>query len=205
MVLASAIDTTQALAGAVERAKASVVQVRVGRGGVGTGIIWPASRAAGQSSLILTNAHVVMFAGDVDIVTADGRIFGAALLASDGMLDLALLGVNAALPAAEVGDSRRLRVGELAFAIGNPWGQANVVTAGVISGLGRLPQSMRNLPYIRTDVRLAPGNSGGPLLNAGGQVIGINAMILGGDLGIAIPSHVADAWLAERLGRAPAR
>jgi serine protease Do len=154
--------------------------------------------------VIVTNAHVAAFTANMDIVAANGQTLDAALLASDGQLDLALLGVNAALPAAELGDSQRMRVGELVFAIGNPWGQANIVTAGVVSGLGRLPQTMRSLPYIRTDVRLAPGNSGGPLLNASGQVIGINTMILGGDMGVAIPGHIADGWVADRLGRAPA-
>jgi len=204
MARAAAINAVQALAAVVERAKTSVVQVRVGRSGIGTGIIWPLRRAAPYSSVILTNAHVAAFTANMDIVAANGQTLDAALLASDGQLDLALLGVNAALPAAELGDSQRMRVGELVFAIGNPWGQANIVTAGVVSGLGRLPQTMRSLPYIRTDVRLAPGNSGGPLLNASGQVIGINTMILGGDMGIAIPGHIADGWVADRLGRTPA-
>jgi serine protease Do len=202
MARIAAINAAQALASVVERAKTSVVQVRVGRNGIGTGIVWPLLHRA--SSVIVTNAHVAASIANMDIVTADGRVLDAALLASDGLLDLALLGVNAALPAAELGDSRRVRVGELVFAVGNPWGQANIVTAGVVSGLGRLPQTMRNLPCIRTDVRLAPGNSGGPLLNAGGQVIGINTMILGGDMGIAIPSHIADEWLADCLSRVQA-
>jgi len=198
------MEVSQASAGAIERAKASVVQVRNGRDGIGTGIAWPASHAAGHSNLILTNAHVVALASSIAIVTADGRVLDAALLASDRQLDLALLGVNTALPAANLGNSQRLRVGELVFAVGNPLGQTNIVTAGVISGLSCLPQTMRSLPYIRTDARLAPGNSGGPLLNAAGQVIGINAMILGGDMGIAIPSHIADGWLIACLGRSSA-
>jgi serine protease Do len=107
------------------------------------------------------------------------------------------------LPAANVGDSAGLRVGELVFAIGHPWGQPWVVTGGIISGLGEAqvqaesgtPQGgARTAAYIRSDVRLRPGNSGGPLVNARGEVIGINAMVFGGDLAVAIPSHVASAW-----------
>jgi serine protease Do len=95
-------------------------------------------------------------------------------------------------------------VGDLVFAVGNPWGQRGVVTAGIVSGLGELERQRgeERASYIRSDVRLAPGNSGGPLLSAHGEVIGINAMIFGGDLSVAIPSHVALAW-AERIPLKP--
>jgi serine protease Do len=98
-----------------------------------------------------------------------------------------------------VADSTKLRVGELVFAIGHPWGQRGVVTAGIVSALSKVKirNSNRQLEYIKSDVRLAPGNSGGPLLNAQGHVIGINAMIMGGDLSVAIPSSVVSAWIAQ--------
>jgi serine protease Do len=180
----------------VERAAPSIVEVRShGRGG-GAGVIW---RSDGG---VLTNYHVVAGRGrgdNLEVVLADGRTFAAKVASHNRTLDLALLEVDAQdLPAALVGDSSRLRVGELVFAVGHPWGQRGSVTMGIVSGLGTVtvPGSGRTAQYIRSDVHLAPGNSGGPMLNAQGAVIGINAMIFGGDMGIAIPSHVASSWVA---------
>lgn len=143
------------------------------------------------------------------LIFADGRVFDAAVAARDSALDLALLTIRAGgLQPIARGDSARARVGELVFAIGHPWGQPGVVTAGIISGLGALPlagvpgRGGRTAHYIRTDVRLAPGNSGGPLLDAAGGAIGVNAMIFGGDLAVAIPIHVASAWLDSAAGGA---
>jgi serine protease Do len=178
----------------VERVRPSVVQVRSEAGGAGTGVIWRSSGA------IVTNDHVVAHArGKLHVNLTDGRSFPARLSARNPRLDLALLQIEATgLPAAQIADSRSLRVGELVFAIGHPWGQPWVTTAGIISALGEVPvrDDGATATYIRSDVRLAPGNSGGPLLNALGEVIGINAMIFGGDLAVAIPSHVASEWLA---------
>jgi serine protease Do len=178
----------------VDRVRPSVVQVRSMRGGAGTGVIWRADGA------IITNDHVVAHAqGALSVVLTDGRSFEARLLARNPRLDLALITINASdLPAATVGDSRALRLGELVLAIGHPWGQPWVVTAGIVSALGEVPvgNNGQTATYIRSDVRLAPGNSGGPLLDARGHVIGINAMIFGGDLSVAIPSHVASEWLS---------
>ncbi|HMA33963.1 MAG TPA: trypsin-like peptidase domain-containing protein, partial [Chloroflexia bacterium] len=137
--------------------------------------------------------------GPIHVLLTDGRTLDAEVVNRNPTLDLALLKVpETQLPAALVGDSSRLRIGELVFAVGHPWGQRGVVTAGIVSGLGsvRPPGGEQSAQYIRSDVRLAPGNSGGPLLNAAGEVIGINAMIFGGDLGVAIPSHVATTWVA---------
>lgn len=219
--LFSVAAASRAMAAMIDQAKASVVQVQSGRRGIGTGVIWHswADRAA-----IVTNAHVVVgvtqYAArhngqtSLRVVAADGRTFDAEVLASNSQLDLALLRVVAGrLPSARIGDSTRLRVGEIVFAIGNPWGQVGVVTAGIISGLGRMPVQgvsgvsgvSRTAQYIRSDVLLAPGNSGGPLLNAAGAVVGINAMIFGGDLSVAIPSHVVGqvvkAWIDGELDR----
>lgn len=188
-----------AAAGLAERARASVVQV-LGRGrGGGSGVAW------GDGRRVMTNFHVVAGVGDeVAILTAGDTRHKARLLAGNPRLDLALLEVEGAqLAPAPIGDSAALRVGELVFAVGNPWGQRGIVTAGIVSGVGEIPAGRDEQPasYIRSDVRLAPGNSGGPLLNARGEVVGINAMIFGGDLSVAIPSHVAIAWAA----RLPAR
>lgn len=191
----------------VARARPSVTEVRAGGRGIGTGIVW------GPDS-VLTNAHVVgggrRPARGVQVVTHDGRALDAAVSRSQPQLDLALLSVpTATLAPAVVGDSDALRVGELVFAIGHPWGQVGVVTGGIVSGLGAKDAEpvdaygRRRIPYIRSDVHLAPGNSGGPLLNAAGEVVGINAMIFGGDLGVAIPSRAAREWLDEGVEPAP--
>jgi serine protease Do len=191
----------------LERARPSVVQVRSGGRGTGTGVIWRSNGA------ILTNDHVVAHAdGRIQVLLAGGRMLEARVGARNADLDLALLEVAGGdLEAAAVGDSSQLRVGELVFAVGHPWGQPWVVTAGIVSGLGAVPVRSRHegmgedehtAQYVRSDVRLAPGNSGGPLLNARGEVIGINAMIFGGDMAVAIPSHVASEWtVAPSRGR----
>jgi len=187
------------LAGLVERVKPSVVQVRSERRGGGTGVVWGPGR-------VVTNHHVVVRSTAVRVELLDGRTLAAKVLASDEALDLALLDVPAdGLPTVPTGDSTRLRVGELVVAVGHPWGQPWVVTAGIVSGIGTVEApNGQSAPLIRSDVRLAPGNSGGPLLNASGEVVGINAMIMGGDLAVAIPSQVLSEW-AGALGRGRAR
>jgi S1-C subfamily serine protease len=190
------IDTfSSGLAEMIEQAQASVVQVRRGDRGAGTGVIWQAKGG------IITNHHVIAHAGSKILVELrDGRTLEARIVDSDPTLDVALLNVPADdLTAVPFADSSKLRVGELVFAIGNPWGQRGVVTAGIVSALSKVKMrnSNRQLEYIKSDVRLAPGNSGGPLLNAQGHVIGINAMIMGGDLSVAIPSNVVSNWVAQ--------
>jgi serine protease Do len=103
---------------------------------------------------------------------------------------------------APIADSHDLQVGQIVLAIGHPWGQLGAVSVGILSGLGEVPTrgARGSVSVIRTDVGLAPGNSGGPLMNASGGVIGINTMIVGGDLGVAIPSHFVNAFVAETLG-----
>ncbi len=105
------------------------------------------------------------------------------------------------LPPALIADSRSLRVGQMVLAVGHPWGQRGVVTAGIISGLSSAQTNgpRRSVPVIRSDVTLAPGNSGGPMVNAVGGVVGINTMIIGGDLGVAIPSQLVSAFVAQAL------
>ncbi|MGH2523511.1 MAG: S1C family serine protease [Anaerolineales bacterium] len=183
-----------AITNLIDRVRPSVVQIHTRGRGAGAGVIW---RSEGG---ILTNYHVVAHAGaKVQVVLSNGRQFDATITNTHPPLDLAMLRVETKnLPAAPVGDSSRLRVGELVFALGHPFGQPGVVTAGIVSGLGtiRVPHADQPASYIRSDVVLAPGNSGGPLLDAEGAVIGINAMILGGDLAVAIPSHVASEWVA---------
>src|SRR5215207_1807034 len=188
-------DSSAVLAGAqmIERAQRSVVQVRSGGRGIGAGVIW------NPDGLVMTNHHVV--AGgrrNVTVALHDGRTFDAEVVKGSGSLDLALLrlsGEATNLPAAPIGDSDALRVGELVYAIGHPWGSVGAVSAGIIGGVGELRGRGSSLRYVRSDVTLAPGNSGGPLLNARGEVIAINAMVFG-RMALSIPGNAAGAWAA---------
>ncbi|HEX6513094.1 MAG TPA: trypsin-like peptidase domain-containing protein, partial [Chloroflexota bacterium] len=183
-----------AIAELVEQVKPSVVQVLVHGRGAGAGVIWDTDGG------IITNHHVVGEAGGVRVVLHDGRELPARVVRRQPALDLALLESPAGgLQPATPGDSKALRVGELVLAIGHPWGQPGVVTAGIVSATGEMPVRWRGrtVEYVRSDVLLAPGNSGGPLIDAAGQVVGINSMIWGGDLSVAIPVNVVRQWLAR--------
>ena len=172
------------------RVQPGIVQVHTEGRGAGTGVIWDIS------GHIITNHHVVARDNaQVRVLLADGRMLDAKVLKSNPQLDLALLKVTADnLKPLIAADSTKLRIGEWLFAIGHPWGQRWVVTAGIMSGI-IVPANNPELKYIKSDVRLAPGNSGGPLLNADGEVVGINAMIFGGDLSVSIPSSTVTTWL----------
>lgn len=185
----------QALDELVRRVERSLVVVYNGRIWAGAGVIW---RGDG---LIVTNHHVVG-RGPVRITLPDSRQLPAQVIARRPELDLALLEIKGEdLPPAEIADGSAIQVGQVVFAFGHPWGQRNVVTAGIVSGLGvARSRHGADVPVIRSDVRLAPGNSGGPLVNASGGVIGINTMIVGGDLGIAIPSHIVDDMVTRVRG-----
>ncbi len=188
---------TDALDDLVRRVKRSMVVVANGSQGVGAGIIWR------KDGVILTNNHVIQRRRP-RVTLHDGREFSAEILDRAPEIDLALLRIPAEdLPPAMVADSRHLRVGELVIAIGHPWGQQGVVTMGVISSLSTAETQgvRRTVPIIRSDVLLAPGNSGGPLVNARGAVVGINTMIVGGDQGVAVPSQLATTFVEETLDR----
>jgi len=161
----------------------------------GSGIVWNAG------GLILTNAHVAR-TPEAQIELWDGRRVHARVASRDPRRDLATLRIVAndgALEPATPGDSTSLRPGELVIAVGNPLGFAGALSTGVVHSIGALP-GMGGQSWIRADVRLAPGNSGGPLANAEGRVIGINTAIVNG-LGVAVPSHTALDFL--RRGAAP--
>jgi len=203
--MAEVLGGSAVLAGTrmIEDVQGSVVQVRSRGRGIGAGVIWPGD------GLILTNHHVVAGGrrrGNVRVALRDGRTLDAGVVKSDRSLDLALLRLevdHGDLPAAPVGDSDALRVGELVYAIGHPWGSVGAVSAGIVGGVGELrgPGRGSSTRYVRSDVTLAPGNSGGPLLNARGEVVAINAMIFG-SLALSIPSNAAGAWVAgERRPR----
>lgn len=187
----------------IRRVQRSLVQVRNGSQGAGAGIAW---RADG---IILTNHHVIMdFRPSFHrrsgpehyrVQLSTGEQYTARILARHPEVDLAVLRIEANnIPTALVADSRDLHVGQLVFAVGHPWGQPNVVTMGIVSALSSArTQSGSEIPIIRSDALLAPGNSGGPLVNAAGGVIGINTMIIGGDQGVAIPSRLAQEFVEQ--------
>ncbi|MGH8769225.1 MAG: DegQ family serine endoprotease, partial [Burkholderiales bacterium] len=146
---------------------------------------------------ILTNAHVVEAAEDINVKLNDKREFKAKVIGSDKRTDVAVIKIEASgLPAVRIGDPERLKVGEWVLAIGSPFGFENTVTAGIVSAKGRsLPQE-NYVPFIQTDVAINPGNSGGPLFNLKGEVVGMNSQIYsrtGGFMGLsfAIPIDVA--------------
>lgn len=160
--------------------------------GLGSGFI------ISQDGYILTNAHVVADADEVTVRLADAkREFKAKVIGADRRTDVALLKVDASgLPVVTLGNSADLQIGEWVAAIGSPFGFANTITAGIVSAKGRTLPDESFVPFIQTDVAVNPGNSGGPLLNLKGEVVGINSMIYsrtGGYMGLsfAIPIDVA--------------
>jgi len=140
--------------------------------GLGSGFI------VDPDGIVLTNAHVVKDANEVTVKLTDRREFRAKVLGSDAKTDIAVLKIDAKnLPAVSIGSSERLQVGEWVLAIGSPFGFDNSVTAGVVSAKGRTLPSDASVPFIQTDAAVNPGNSGGPLFNAHGEVVGINSQI----------------------------
>ena len=157
-----------------------------------------------QDGHILTNAHVVETADEITVKLTDKREFKAKVIGADRRTDIALIKIEAGnLPVVRFGDPTKLRVGEWVLAIGSPFGFENTVTAGIVSAKGRsLPQE-NYVPFIQTDVAVNPGNSGGPLFNLRGEVVGINSQIYsrtGGFMGLsfAIPIDVAND-IAQQL------
>ena len=172
--------------------------------GQGSGVIFDAR------GLLLTNAHEVEGADTLSVELTDGRRAEGAVVGADPLTDLAVVRLEGKgpWPTAVLGDSDRLRVGDWAIAVGNPFGLENTVTMGIISNLNRnvsqLGISGKRLDLIQTDAAINPGNSGGPLLNADGEVIGINTLVRSGPgagLGFAIPINRAQTIARQLVAR----
>ena len=176
----------------------STVEVQTRGTGAGSGIIWQAN------GLIVTNAHVAR-TDRATIVLSDGRAFDGVVTARDPRRDLATIAIDvgsAVLPAAAIGHPTDLRTGDVVVALGHPLGITGALALGVV----HVVEVRRGGPrWIRADIRLAPGNSGGPLADARGRVVGVNTLIAGG-LGVAVPVTTVARFLADAgVERANAR
>lgn len=190
------------------------------RSGSGAGTIWH------PDGLIVTNAHVLQGRSPSSLTItlpgplgtlADGRTLPARLLAMDRELDLAALAVDAQdLSVIELGESTKLRPGELLLALGHPWGVEGAVTAGVVIGVGVNGQpgglmeggewqGLRSAgrEWLAASLRVRPGHSGGPMVDVHGRLVGINTIMAGPGVGVAVPVHVVKRFLQRELGRTP--
>ena len=178
-----------------EKVEHTVVQVRNSGGGAGAGTIWH------PDGLILTNAHVAR-RGPLQAVLPDGSTLPARLLAHDTALDLAALAVDSSgLPTISLGDSRSLQPGQWVLALGHPRGVISAVTAGVVIGVGsEWPEPpFSGGEWIAVSLHLLPGYSGGPLVDIRGRLVGINTMMAGPDVGMAVPVQIVKTFLQHAL------
>ena len=179
---------------------ASLVRVESGHRGAGAGTIWH------SEGLILTNSHVAR-SRRLRVTLPDGRRAPARLLARNRNLDLAALTVELSdLPTIEIGDSGTLRPGHWVMAFGHPWGVEGAATAGVVIGQGAdLPdQPAFGRDWVAVGLHYRPGHSGGPLVDSSGRLVGINTIMVGPDVGLAVPVHEIKSFLKHSMQRAAA-
>ena len=180
---------------AADRVKACVVEVRQGAS-AGSGLTWAVD-------VVVTAAHVVR-AGRLDVRLPDGQVREARVRLADRERDIAVLDVpRLGLPAVLRRDPAELRPGEVLFAIGHPLGVRNAMSAGILHAVGPLPEGypgpaqLRRLPWVQADLRLAPGNSGGPIADTLGRVVGVSTMTVG-RLALAVPITAVEALVRAR-------
>ena len=193
---------SRAVVGAVEKVAPAVVKVDVPRGS-GSGVLFT------PDGFVLTNSHVIGKGVGIRVTMSNGKTLRGELIGRDPNNDLAVIRIDGgALPWATLGDSRRIRVGQIAIALGNPFGLQHSVTAGVVSAIGRSLRSASGVmmdDIIQTDAALNPGNSGGPLITTRAEVIGINVATIQPAQGLcfAIASNTVRT-ITSRLMRRPA-
>lgn len=180
-------------------ARPSLVQIVGDQGNLGAGTIWH------SDGLIITNAHVVGD-GQFSVILSNGDLYPAQMVAYDRDQDLAAIAIQKTdLPTIPVGDSRQVRAGEWVIALGHPWGVRDSLTAGSVIGMGsHLPELPTGREWLALSLHLRPGHSGGALLNVNGELIGVNTMITGPEVGFAIPSQVVKTFLKQHIGLAAA-
>ena len=203
------------LADLADRLKPALVQVRVRRGGSLRDSDDPnpseprRSQGSGflidPNGLIVTNAHVVEDSDAVQVTLSDGRRFGGKVIGQDDRVDLALVRIDGSsnLPTLPLGDSNRVRVGEFVLALGHPFGLEQTVSFGIVSRKGaNLTVAAPGFDFIQTDAAIHPGNSGGPLVNMAGQVVGVNSMAArNGSIGFAIPSNMVKQLVPQLVDK----
>lgn len=151
---------------------------------------------------VVTNAHVIAGHNALKITLPDGRTLPARVLAADSNRDLAALAVEANnLPTITPGESQKLQPGQWVLAVGHPWGVLGAATAGIVINMGTPPEMpVHRGEFIQVGLHLRPGHSGGPLVDVQGRLVGINTMITGPEVGLAVPVHAVKQFLRQALG-----
>src|SRR5215468_2057923 len=190
------VQLNREMAAIVEHVRPSLVQLRHGRRGLGAGTVWQAD------GLIVTNAHVVRQRAP-QATLSDGRTVSTQVVAMDTEHDLAALSVAATgLTAVTLAEPNTLQPGHWVLALGHPWGVAGAITAGIVIGIGASPERPPSQSeWIHVDLHLRPGYSGGPLVDVHGRIVGINTMIAGPNVGLAVPLAVVQSFACRVAGK----